>query len=245
MTDPVSTQETDTTKNAHKGGFFSNLLFNIVIPVVILTKFSEESALGPAWSIVVALAFPVAYGLWEMKQTGKLNGFSVLGVISVLLTGGISLLHLDPKYIAIKEAAIPGFIGLAVLVSQKSHRSVVKMLIFNDQIIQIESVYEALKRHNTESLFEKKMSIVTYMVASSFFLSSFLNYVLAKIVLQSSPGTAEFSAELGRMTALSYPVIVIPSMIVLIAALWFLIIQLKSLTKLSLEELMVDHSSKS
>ncbi|TCS43062.1 VC0807 family protein [Reinekea marinisedimentorum] len=227
-----------------QGGFFSNLMFNIVIPVFILTKFSGESALGPAWSIVVALAFPIAYGLWEMRITGKVNGFSILGVVSVLLTGGISLLQLDPKYIAIKEAAIPGIIGLVVLISQKSHRSVVKMLIFNDKIIQIERVYSALKDHGNESEFEKKMTVVTYLVASSFFLSSFLNYVLAKVVLKSPPGTTEFSAELGQMTALSYPVIVVPSMIVLVGALWFLLSQLKKLTKLPLDDLMVDTGKK-
>lgn len=244
MQDPAPSQSTKASASPQQGGFFSNLLFNIIIPVVILTKFSEESALGPVWSIVIALAFPVGYGLWEMRQTGKVNGFSILGVVSVLLTGGISLLQLDPKYIAIKEAAIPGLIGLAVIISQKSHRSLVKLLIFNDKIIQMQRVNEALKTEGNEALFEKKMTIVTYLVASSFFLSSFLNYVLAKIVLKSPPGTTEFSTELGRMTALSYPVIVIPSMIVLIGALWFLLSQLKKLTKLPLDDLMVDTSKK-
>lgn len=240
MSDPLPTQKSQP----QKGGFFSNLMFNILIPVVILTKFSEESALGPLWSIVIALLFPIGFGLWEMRITGKVNGFSILGIVSVLLTGGISLLQLDPKYIAIKEAAIPALIGIAVIVSQKSHRSIVKLLIFNDQIIQIDRVHKALAVQGTESLFEKKMSIVTYIVASSFFLSSVLNYVLAKIVLRSAPGTPEFSAELGRMTALSYPVIVIPSMIVLVGAVWFLISQLKVLTKLNLDELMAEPPKK-
>jgi hypothetical protein len=228
----------------NQGGFFSNLMFNIVIPVLILTRFSGESALGPAWSIVVALSFPIVYGIWEMRITGKVNGFSILGVVSVLLTGGISLLQLDPKYIAIKEAAVPGIIGLVVLISQKSHRSVVKMMIFNDNIIQIERVYQALKEHGTEAEFDKKMTVVTYLVASSFFLSSVLNYLLAKIVLKSPPGTTEYTTELGRMTALSYPVIVVPSMIVLIGALWFLLSQLRKLTRLPLDDLMIDTSKK-
>jgi hypothetical protein len=154
------------------------------------------------------------------------------------------LLQLDPKYIAIKEAAVPGIIGLVVLISQKSHRSVVKMMIFNDNIIQIERVYQALKEHGTEAEFDKKMTVVTYLVASSFFLSSVLNYLLAKIVLKSPPGTTEYTTELGRMTALSYPVIVVPSMIVLIGALWFLLSQLRKLTRLPLDDLMIDTSKK-
>jgi hypothetical protein len=88
------------------------------------------------------------------------------------------------------------------------------------------------------------MTIVTYLVASSFFLSSALNYLLAKIIVKSPPGTTAFSEELGRMTAWSYPVIVIPSMIVLFAAVWFLFSQLKKLTHLPLDDLMVDASKK-
>ncbi|EAR09511.1 VC0807 family protein [Reinekea blandensis] len=242
MSERHSSQSATGAGQPHKGGFFSNLLFNIIIPVVILTKFSGETQLGPLWSIVVALAFPIGYGLWEMRLTGKVNGFSVLGVVSVILTGGISLLQLDPKYIAIKEAAIPGIIGLAVIVSQKSHRSLVKILIFNEQIIRIEKVHHALAERGKTGEFEKRMTVVTYIVACSFFLSSALNYLLAKIVLQSPPGTTAFSEELGRMTALSYPVIVIPSMVVLLGAIWYLFTQLKKLTGLPLEELMVDGS---
>jgi intracellular septation protein A len=244
MSDQMPSKASVKTNQPKSGGFFSNLAFNIIIPVVILTKFSGDTALGPIWSIVVALSFPIGYGLWEMRSTGKVNGFSILGVVSVLLTGGISLLQLDPKYIAIKEAAIPGLIGLAVIISQKSHRSIVKMLIFNDQIIQIDKVHQELAKHSNEGRFEQKMTIVTYMVASSFFLSSALNYLLAKIIVKSPPGTTAFSEELGRMTAWSYPVIVIPSMIVLFAAVWFLFSQLKKLTHLPLDDLMVDASKK-
>lgn len=240
MSDPVTSPANTPNKAPQKGGFFSNLLFNIVIPVVILSKFSDEASLGPLWSIVVALSFPVGYGLWEMRSTKKVNGFSILGVVSVLLTGGISLLQLDPKYIAIKEAAIPGLIGLAVIISQKSHRSLVKILVFNEQIVQVSKVHEALGKQGTTSQFDRSMTVVTYIVASSFFLSSALNYMLAKIILQSPPGTTEFSEELGKMTAWSYPVIVVPSMIVLLGAIWYLFAQLKKLTGLPLEELMVD-----
>ncbi|HBN16265.1 MAG TPA: MFS transporter, partial [Pseudohongiella sp.] len=104
------------------------MAFNIIIPVVILSRFNGEDSLGPSLSIVVALAFPILYGLWDLRESGKINPFSVLGVISVFLTGGISLLQLDPQYIAIKEAAIPGIIGLAVLISQRTRFPLVKTL---------------------------------------------------------------------------------------------------------------------
>ncbi|MBU2864828.1 MFS transporter [Reinekea forsetii] len=237
-------QEAAKPAKAKQGGFFSNLMFNIVLPVLIMSKLSGDDMLGPLYSIAVALAFPVGYGIWEMRLTKKVNGFSVLGVVSVLLTGGISLLQLDPKYIAIKEAAIPGLIGLAVIISQKSHKSVVKLILFNDQIFRLDRVHSSLAEHDNEKVFEQKMTIVTYLVAASFFVSSALNYILAKIVLKSAPGTTEFAEELGRMTALSYPVIVIPSMVVLGFAMWYLFTQLKKLTHLPLDDLMVDQSKK-
>ena len=46
----------------------------------------------------------------------------------------------------------------------------------------------------------------------------------------SEPGTTAYTEELGRMTALSYPVIVIPSMVLLIAALWYLFSQIGKIT---------------
>lgn len=226
------------------GGFFANMIFNIIVPVVILTRFSGPDYLGPTWSIVIALAFPIGYGLWEMRLTGKVNAFSVIGVISVFLTGGISLLELDPKYIAIKEAAVPGLLGIAVLVSQKTRFPLVRKLIFNGQILAMDTVNAALEARGTHQQLEHRLNQVAYIVAASFFLSSFLNYVLARWIVVSPPGTQAFSEELGRMTALSYPVIALPSMIILMGAIFYLLHQLKKLTGLELEAIMVDNSKK-
>ncbi|WP_414828080.1 VC0807 family protein [Alteromonas sp. H39] len=219
-----------TRQQSQNQGFFGNLAFNIVIPVVIMSYASSEDYLGPAWSIVAALSFPIGYGLWDLKESGKINGFSILGIVSVLLTGGISLLKLPADYIAIKEAAIPALIGIAVLVTQFTDKPLVKMLILNDQIINWPYLDEVLDKKGKRSVFNKKIAVSSYIVASSFFLSSVLNYILAKVILVSKPGTTAYTEELGRMTALSYPVIVIPSMILLVGALWYLFAQIKKIT---------------
>ncbi|WP_218312906.1 VC0807 family protein [Alteromonas antoniana] len=219
-----------TRQQPQNQGFFGNLAFNIIIPVVIMSYASSEDYLGPAWSIVAALSFPIGYGLWDLKESGKVNGFSILGIVSVLLTGGISLLKLPAEYIAIKEAAIPALIGIAVLVTQFTEKPLVKMLILNDQIINWPHLNDVLDKQNKRKLFDKKVAVSSYIVASSFFLSSALNYILAKVILVSEPGTTAYTEELGRMTALSYPVIVIPSMILLVGALWYLFAQIKKIT---------------
>ncbi len=210
--------------------FFGNLAFNIIIPVVIMSYASKEEYLGPLWSIAVALAFPVGYGLFELAKEKKVNFFSVLGIISVLLTGGISLLKLPAEYIAIKEAAIPGLIGIAVLVTRYMKKPLIKVLVLNDTLVNWAKLDGALSTTGNAAIFEKRIDISNYIVAGSFFLSSALNYGLAKWILVSEPGTTAYTEELGRMTALSYPVIVIPSMLMLFGAIWYIFGQMKRLT---------------
>ena len=209
-----------------QSGFFGNLIFNIAIPVLIMTYASSDEYLGPAWSVVTALAFPLSYGLLELKKTRKVNLFSVLGIVSVLLTGGISLLKLPAEYMAIKEASIPAAIGLAVLITQFTKKPLVKALILNDQLIDWEKLNKRLEEKQVVEVFNSKVAISSYIVTSSFFLSSALNYGLAKWILVSEPGTTAYTEELGRMTALSYPVIVIPSMVLLVTALIYLFKQI-------------------
>lgn len=227
-------------KPQKQSGLLGNLAFNIVIPVLILTNLSGEEYLGPAWSIVAALIFPIGYGLWDLKQTAKINPFSVLGIVSVFLTGGISLLELPAEYIAIKEAAIPAIIGLAVLITQKTSKPLLKVFVLSEQIINWENLNQSLENSGATEKFERKMAISSYIVAGSFFLSAALNYILAKVILVSPPGTTEYTEELGRMTALSYPVIVIPSMLMLIAALWYIFSQIKKLTGEELDHFLAD-----
>jgi hypothetical protein len=215
----------------------ANLAFNIIIPTLILTKLSSEDYLGPAYSIVVALAFPIVYGLRDYLKMKKTNFFSVLGVISIVLTGSMSLLQLDPEYIAIKEAAIPALLGLATLFSMRTKYPLIKTFLFNEQILQIDKVKQALVQHDSEPAFETKLVVAGYMVASSFFLSSVLNYILAKVILVSEPGSVAFSEELGKMTALSFPVIALPSTIVLMTALFYLLHHIKKLTHLDVEDI--------
>ena len=103
-----------------------------------------------------------------------------------------------------------------------------------------ENLNQSLENSGKSNEFEKKMAISSYIVAGSFFLSAALNYILAKLILVSPPGTSEYTEELGRMTALSYPVIVIPSMIMLIAALWYIFAQIKKLTGEDLDHFLAD-----
>jgi hypothetical protein len=211
---------------------------NIAIPAVILMKLSGEETLGPVGGLLLALAFPLGYGVWDFHRRREWNFISVLGFISVLLTGGIGLLQLDPKWIAVKEAAVPGVIGLAVLFSLYTRYPIVRTFLYNDKIIRVAEVDAALAERGNHAAFERTLVRASWMLAASFFLSSLLNFVLAKLIVQSPPGTTAFNEELGRMTALSYPVIVIPSMVIMIITMWYLFSRIRGLTGMDLEQIL-------
>lgn len=243
-TDSTQTEDTQPEKqqqppaaDKEKPSVLANLAFNIIIPTLIMTKLSSEDYLGPMYSIVVALAFPIGFGIRDYLKSHKPNFFSILGVVSVVLTGGISLLQLDPQYIAIKEAAIPALFGIATLFSIRTKYPLVRTFLYNDQVLQIDKVKAALAANNSEAQFDRKLNNASLMVAGSFFMSSVLNYVLAKVILVSEPGTVAFTEELGKMTALSYPVIALPGTIVLMATLFYLLRHIQKLTHLKLEDI--------
>ncbi len=218
-----------------------SLAINIAIPAVILMKLSADERLGPAAALVLALAFPLVYGMQDFVRQRRFNFISALGVVSILLTGGIGLLELDPKWIAVKEAGVPAIIGLAVVVSMKTPYPIVRSLLYNDRIIDVAAVDVALERYGNRVDFDRVLGVASWLLASSFFLSSVLNFALARWIVKSPAGSAAFNEELGRMTALSYPVIVLPSMAVMMIALWYLFRSIKRLTHMDLEEIFHPH----
>ncbi|MFC6632232.1 VC0807 family protein [Microbulbifer taiwanensis] len=239
MTETNPTTSATQQQPKKKESLLGNLLLNIVIPTLILTKLSGDDWLGTKWAIVVALAFPLLYGLRDLLQSGKVNFFSALGIISILLTGGISLLELDAKYIAIKEAAIPGLLGIATVASLYTRWPLVKTLLYNDRILDTARIARVLAGNGNQGAFERTLQHASWMIAGSFFLSSALNYILAEILLQSPPGTEAFNEELGKMTALSFPIIALPATVILMLALFFLFRRIGKLTGLKLEEIVV------
>jgi len=212
------------------------ILVNVVLPSVILMKMSSPERLGTVNALLLALAFPLFYGLWDLLKNRKVNYIAILGLVSVLLTGGIGLLRLDVKWLAIKEAAIPSIIGLVVLVTSFTRSPLVKKLVFNPLVMATERVQLRLKKNQQEQEFDDKLRFANHCLAGTFLFSAIMNYVLAKMVVTSDAGTVAFNEELGKMTALSYPVIAIPSMVMLFGIMWYVVVTIKKLTGLTLHD---------
>ncbi len=214
---------------------FVSLLFNIALPSIILSKLSDLDRLGPMWALLVAISFPLGYFVWDYVKRGKPNFIAILGFVSVLLSGGFGLFKLEGFWFAVKEAAIPLLIGAAVLGSAWTKKPLIRMLLYNEKIIDVDLVKQELESRGHVAAFEKLLKKATWLLAASFLLSGILNYGLAIYLLKSPAGTPEFMQELGKMTAMSYPVIVLPCMVVMGLALWVLIKGIKDLTGLDME----------
>ena len=65
-----------------------------------------------------------------------------------------------------------------------------------------------------------------------------MNYVLATWIVTSPAGSQAFNEELGRLTLLSYPMIAIPSMLMMMAVLWYLANGIRNLAGLKFTDVI-------
>ncbi|MAH72913.1 MAG: MFS transporter [Cellvibrionales bacterium TMED49] len=228
--------DAENKKTAPKENLFLNVACNLIVPSFTFMKLSGENYLGIKLAIITALLFPLIYGIRDFIVRKNLNFFSALGVISVLLTGGISLMELNASYIAIKEASIPSLLAIATLISLKSSKPVIR--IFVEFVFEIELISEALEANGRGTEFETLLVNGSWILAGGFLISAVLNYVLATMILTAQPGTVEFNEQLGTMWALSFPVIALPVTLILVANLYYLLISIKRITGIPLEDLM-------
>lgn len=222
--------------NAAKPNPLVELSITLIIPSIILMKFSGLEDLGTVNALLLALVFPLLWGARSLLREHKVNVLAVLGLVSILLTGGIGLLQLDTHWLAVKEAAIPGLMGLVVAISAFTSRPLVRVLLFSPALMNVELIQENLHKRGNAVTFEARLKVATWMLGGSFLFSSAMNYFLAIWIVNSPAGTPAFNEELGRMNLLSYPVIVLPSMLIMIAVFYYLSRTIYELAGLKLTE---------
>lgn len=224
----------------NQGNQFINILLNIVIPVIILTKFSGDNHLGALYGLIAALALPFLYGIYGFIFHKRANYIALIGFAGVLLTGVIGLFQFSPQWIAVKEAAIPLIIGVIILISTKTSWQIITRFIYNRELLDIDRIEANISTPKAKIKLSTAINRANRLLAGSFFFSATLNYILAKIIVRSMPGTLQFNEEIGKMTMLSFPVIVLPSVIIMMFILWYLFSTIKTLTRLSSDELFAE-----
>lgn len=244
----------------------ANILINVVIPVLILSYLSKDPDLqvrlgkvarpwhiGPLWAMIIALAMPLAYGVWHFVKTRKGNFFSALGLISVLLSGGLTLYlwnkdgTVKPNagiLFGLKEALIPLALGVAILTSHRSPTPLIRVFLYNDSIFDIPKIEKRVAQISAQGDYAKLLLGATKLFAASFFLSSLMNLALAQWFFHGFDATAidaleKYNAIIARVTGWGFAVIGVPILVFLFFTLRSLLKGLGKITGFKDDELML------
>jgi len=136
---------------AKKENPFVSLIFNVVAPVLILEKLSAKFT--PTIALIIALALPIGYGLFDYIKTKNKNWMSIFGIVNILFTGGFALMKLEGIWFAVKEAAFPLVIGIGVLISAFTAKPLINLFIESTQVFNMDLIKQRLQINNTMMFF--------------------------------------------------------------------------------------------
>lgn len=244
----------------------ANILINVLIPVMALSYLSKDPEflqaigktvrpwhLGPVKALVVALLFPIGYGIWHFARTRKANFFSNLGLVSVLLTGGLTIFlwnadgTIKPNadvLFGLKEGSIPFVLGLAVIGSHWTASPLLRTMLYTDSIFDIARIERRVEETGCHLAYRGILFHATLLFAASFFISTLLNVGLALFFLGDLDPTAVdarevYNAKVGKITGWGFAVIGLPMLLFLFLTLRRLVKQLGALTGLKEEDVLL------
>ncbi|OUL56440.1 VC0807 family protein [Pseudoalteromonas ulvae] len=223
---------------AKKNNLFLDILFSVVVPSIILMKFSSKEQLGPLYGLLIALAFPLGWAAYDLIKSKTVNFIAALGLVSVLLTGGIGLFELDNKWLAIKEAMVPAIFGIIVFASGFGKSPLVRKFLLDTGLMKTQLINQRLDEVGKTQEFNKRIRLANLYLSLTFAFSSVMNFILAKWLVTAPTGSEEFNDQLGQLTLLSYPMIAIPAWIMMVAILFYIWRTLTQLTGLDMEQLI-------
>jgi len=236
----------NTNQQPKKENPFISLIANLILPVVILNKShlfpTEHKALI---ALVVALSFPLGYGIWDYFTNSRKNYVSILGVINTLVTGAFAVLKLGGDWFAIKEAAFPAILGVTVYLSSYFKKPLLKTMLFASGLFRFDRIDEAAKEANNETALEKVYIKCNNLFAVSFFVSALLNFFLALYIFSPLPHdlseeekSVVLNEQISQMTWKGMLVIGLPMMIFLGLTFYILFKDLKKVTGLTEDEIL-------
>jgi hypothetical protein len=215
------------------------LALTIIIPSLVLDKLSAPSSLGPFWALVVSLIFPLGFGAWCWWQRLGWNLFSILGLVTILLSGSLGLLKLDGFWFAIKESAMPIIIGVAFPLSHRFGKPLINALLMQPQIFNLPALQKALQAPEKKKAFDAALFKASCGMGLGMFGSSISNFFLALYLLKDKvPGSEAFVKSIGTLNWAGMLVIGIPLMGVMMLLFFWLINQMQKITGLEKDDLM-------
>ncbi len=217
---------------------FLSIIINILIPSMVLVWAKKIVDIDPIYILIVALSFPFVYAITELILSKKWSLISILGFISILLTGSIAILKLPPQWIAVKESLIPFCLGTVMLISTKTKSPGMSFLA--NIILNVEKIQSKALENNKLNEWILTLKKSTLFLSIAFLVSTILNFLLAFYIVKSPPGSVEFNNEMGILTVISYPVIAIPALCITAYSMWYLVKKIKDITQYSFEDVISD-----
>jgi len=243
----------------------ANILLNVIVPVLILTYLSKDPDIqvrlhkvarpwhiGPLKAMALALSVPLAYGIWHYIRNRKANFFSALGLVSVLLSGTLTLYlwnhngTVKPNagfLFGIKEALIPLVLGIAILASHRSDSPLIRVFLYNDTIFNLPKIEERITEISAQDAYARLLLGATRLFATSFFLSSLMNLGLAYWLFLGFDASAinaleNYNTIVAKVVGWALAVIGVPVLVFLFFTLRRLLKGLGDLTGFTDEEMM-------
>lgn len=189
----------------------------VAAPTAVLVFLADDAWLGPFWSLVLALAFPLGHIGFTAIKARKVSPIAVLVAGSVLLTGGIGLLEIDVRWFAWKEAAVPAAMGLATLASWRTPWPAIPTLLA--PLLDQDKVDAALEARGEALAHRAALRRATGWLAAAFLVTAGLTFAFARFMVHSPTGTEAFAEELGRYTGWSLLAVGVPSMAMMLVVL--------------------------
>jgi hypothetical protein len=218
-----------------------NLIFNIGLPVLILNKGGVY--IGSFYALILAIFFPLAYGLTDLIRSHKVNWISVLGLLNVCVTGGLALWGKTGLWFAFKEAAFPLLIGSFVWLSSYTSKPALSYFVLNPQAFNLDKMNLQLNTEEKKQSFDQLVRKSTQLLSISFAVSASLNFALACRIfspidnaLAPEAQSQLLNEQIAKMTQMSFMVILIPSLVILLGIILYFSSQFKKITGTQLED---------
>lgn len=228
---------THDPSKARTANFFRTVVLAVVVPSVILSTPGPLRHAPPLIVFLLALAFPLGVGGYELAIKRHFNIFAGIGFLNTIITGGFGLFELPSRWLIAKETLVPLLLGILILVLVVKKVPIVKMLL--RESIDFERIESAFRDKGlSREMLDNRLRRAAGWLTASFFISAAANFALASFTLSSNPGTEAFNKGLGSLTLFGFLFIALPLTAVFAIVMYRFFSFVEKETGLGLDELI-------
>ncbi|MBL8121888.1 hypothetical protein JNM87_04000 [Candidatus Saccharibacteria bacterium] len=212
------------------------LVVNVFLPLVILTKLSSKDQLGQVGALLLALAMPVMWELYRVVKHRRLSRLSLFAIGGIVLTGGISLLGLSEEWLAVRRSALYIIGGLVLLGMIYMKKQPIDLLL--SAVVDTDMINSKIQQRKKEAEYRDKKRTSIYALAVLLLVVGVASYVLTRVVIVHATNTESFNTEYARLRLLSVPFITVPLVVGATAILMYLLTSIEKLSGLELDKII-------